>query len=627
LPIFNIVAAAAGSDLPYEFYEKLLAVRDGYGYSTIIDKDGVYIKFPGCLIKEPHELSRKTISQSNEKIFKFTRSAPYRLVQKEGVAIEWLNPFIDRWQPVFSEDIPGTCTRFPEYFSESNSFEVTDTKGPITYTIKDPCKTKSYYRIKKLENQTFEIQSNSSPQNANEADWKTIFSAQGIVDGNFVTNYRLGLHLKWRSQFYGDQLAILDNPDFQKFNNPTNIWDIKYSYCHADTRVISCRDAPGRPLRYELWEATNKTGEYDTNLDGFDQFADVQLFYVPNSLDRELPLDSPFRLPGIDIPVSFYQIGTLEERSAKPTLAYIKGGPVITKFGEFDATYHALARYFNLYVIEYRGSDSRMGEAGSGEYLRGDIGGGVVRDVISVLRAMQQKTHHKFTDIDRDNIILAGHSFGGFLLAKIMQDYTTDIERIKGFLLLSPVLDILGMGKFSGSFYGGYCNNYMEYLFRAEVLDTRNRGKSVKCSDELMGQLAKANLIVSPAQNIDKMPTGLKSLIITPAHDGNVSVEESMKLYIEWVRKIAPAALDSVPEVLSQLDTYDTVNEEWKFSRTSITTSKMLSAFNEWRKQSPQLLQLAIQMHLVEGATHSYKDNPEILKAYIEKIRDFAASL
>ena len=69
LPIFNIVAAAAGSDLPYEFYEKLLAVRDGYGYSTIIDKDGVYIKFPGCLIKEPHELSRKTISQSNEKIF------------------------------------------------------------------------------------------------------------------------------------------------------------------------------------------------------------------------------------------------------------------------------------------------------------------------------------------------------------------------------------------------------------------------------------------------------------------------------------------------------------------------------------------------------------------------------
>ena len=167
----------------------------------------------------------------------------------------------------------------------------------------------------------------------------------------------------------------------------------------------------------------------------------------------------------------------------------------------------------------------------------------------------------------------------------------------------------------------------MEYLFRAEVLDTRNRGKSAKCSDELMGQLAQANLIVSPAQNIDKMPTGLKSLIITPAHDGNVSVEESMKLYIEWVRKIAPAALDSVPEVLSQLDTYDTVNEEWKFSRTSITTSKMLSAFNEWRKQSPQLLQLAIQMHLVEGATHSYKDNPEILKAYIEKIRDFAASL
>jgi hypothetical protein len=67
LPIFNIVAAAVGPNLPYEFYEKLLAVKDGYGYSATIDKDGVYINFPGHLIKEPSELSRKTISQNNEK--------------------------------------------------------------------------------------------------------------------------------------------------------------------------------------------------------------------------------------------------------------------------------------------------------------------------------------------------------------------------------------------------------------------------------------------------------------------------------------------------------------------------------------------------------------------------------
>jgi|694.fasta_scaffold133005_2 pimeloyl-ACP methyl ester carboxylesterase len=217
------------------------------------------------------------------------------------------------------------------------------------------------------------------------------------------------------------------------------------------------------------------------------------MFYIPNSLDHALPEDSPFRLSGLDVPVSRYQTGTPEERLRKMTLAYIKGGPELSQFGEFDPTYYALAQYFNVYVIDYRGSDYRMGEAGSNKYLRGDIGGGIVRDVVSALRAMQQKAHPKFSDIDPDNIVLGGHSFGGFLLAKIMQDYTADIERIKGFLLLSPVLDILNMGKFAGSSYGGCCNNYMEYLLQGEFLTTKNSGKSIKCSDELMDQLIQAN--------------------------------------------------------------------------------------------------------------------------------------
>ena len=618
-------------DLPSEFYEKLLAIRDGYGFRATFYKDGVYINFPTHLIKEPSELSRKTISHSNEKVLDITRPAPYRFVQKDGsFNIEELHSISAQWVPFFRDDIPGTCSYFPEFSFGSNPFTSTDAEGVSHYYfLKDPYKTKSYYRIQKLENQEFVIQSNSKPQDANEADWKTIFSAKGIVDSDFTADHRFSLHLKWRSEHHGNQVATLDDSDGEKFNNSPDIWDVQYSGRHADTRVVSFRDAPGHPMKYALWEGASKTREYDTNIEGFDQFPDVDMFYIPNSLDNALPEDSPFRLPGLDIPVSRYQTGTPEERLRKMTLAYIKGGPELSQFGEFDPTYYALAQYFNVYVIEYRGSDPRMGEIGSSKYLEGDIGGGVVRDVVSVLCAMQQKSHSHFQDINPNNIILAGHSFGGFLLAKIMQDYASDIEAIKGFLFLSPVLDILNMGKFVGSFYGGYCNNYMKYLFQADALDTENAGRSVKCSDELMGQLAQANQSVSPAQTMDKMPTSLKSLIIAPTHDGNVSVEQSMKFYIEWVRRIAPAALSSIPEVLSQLDTYDTVtvDEKWNFSRSSSTTSEMLSAFNEWRKQSPQLSQLPVQIHLVEGATHSFEDTPEILKAYIEKLRDFTASL
>ena len=641
LPISNIVAAVAGSDLPYEFYEKLLAVKDGHGFHATIDKDGVYIKFPGHLIKEPHELSRKTISQNNEKVLGITMPAPYRFVQKDGsFSIEEFVSTSGEWTPFFNSDIPGTCSYFPEYFFRSNSFTSTSAEGVSTYyEISDLYKTKSYYRIQKLENQEFVVQSNSKPEDANEADWKTIFSAKGIVDSDFTTDHRFCLHLKWRSEHHGNQVATLDDADGdearEKFSNFPGVWDVQYSCRHADTRLISFRDAPGRPLKYALWEGANKTGEYDTNIEGFAHFPDVDMFYLQNTLDESLPEDHPFRLAGLDVPVSRYQTGTPAERLRKMTLAYIKGGPVITKLGEFDSTYHALAQYFNVYVIEYRGSDPRMGEVGSAKYLRGDIGGGIVRDVVSVLRAMQQKAHPKFSDIDPDNIVLAGHSFGGFALAKIMQDYTADIERIKGFLLLSPVLDILNMGKFCGSPHRGHCNNYMEYLFQGETLATRNSGTIFKYC-EVEDQIIETNKAVSPAQTMDKMPTKFRSLIVAPTHDGNVSVEQSMKFYIEWLRKISPLTL-TIPDALSELDTYDTFAvaesadpeyENWIFTRSDVATHEMLGVFNEWaQSNSVQLATQSVQMHLVEGATHSYKDTPEIFKAYVEKIRDFAASL
>jgi hypothetical protein len=82
-----------------------------------IDKDGVYINFPGHLIKEPSELSRKTISQNNEKILSITRPAPFRFVQKDGgFSIEELRFTSAEWEPFFSSDIPGTCSYFPEFF-------------------------------------------------------------------------------------------------------------------------------------------------------------------------------------------------------------------------------------------------------------------------------------------------------------------------------------------------------------------------------------------------------------------------------------------------------------------------------------------------------------------------------
>ena len=96
---------------------------------------------------------------------------------------------------------------------------------------------------------------------------------------------------------------------------------------------------------------------------------------------------------------------------------------------------------------------------------------------------------------------------------------------------------------------------------------------------------------------------------------------------MNWVKIIAPDIYHTIPEILSQLDTYTHLDEATGNFTRGITTHEMLNAFNEWRQQSPQLSHLPVQLHLVEGATHSYKDSPEILKAYIEKIRDFAASL
>ena len=124
LPIFNI---------PSEFYEKLLAVRDGYGYGATFYKDGVYINFPTHLIKEPSELSRKTINHSNEKVLDITRPAPYRFAQKDGsFNIEELHSISAQWVPFFRDDIPGTCSYFPEFFLDLIHLHLLMPKVPLT---------------------------------------------------------------------------------------------------------------------------------------------------------------------------------------------------------------------------------------------------------------------------------------------------------------------------------------------------------------------------------------------------------------------------------------------------------------------------------------------------------------
>jgi len=613
LSVFSTATAGVDPNLPDLFYEKLLAIKDGTGCRVDIRQDGAYLMFPGVRKKNPSDQNRVILPESEEKMFDITsRPAHYRGVQNEGAFdIEMLkDPTSDQWSIVFKA-IPGIFNSI-----EGNEFYYLDGFLKMQFIV-NPYNIGNYYRIEKLEDQKFNIQFNSKPQDANEADWKTIFSAEG-VGSSFVTDSLSNLlHFKWRSEHHGNQVVVLLKNGQPEFDS--RIWDVQYSGRHADTKLISSRDAPGRPLKYALWEGAHKTGEYDTNIEGFDQFPDVDMFYVQNTLDEFLPEDHPFRLAGHDIPVSRYTMGDIRH---KPTLAYIKGGPVITKFGEFDPTYHALAQYFNVYVIEYRGSDPRMGEAGRSEkYLRGDIGGGPIRDVVSVLRAMQRKSHAHFQDVDPNNIVLAGHSYGGFALAKIMQDYRTDVEPIKGFLFLAPTLDTLSSGKFSG-IPGGYLNILMQYLLPHDAEVER---RTPLMYQSLRERLEQESLRVCPAHHVDKMPLDKRTLFIAGTYDGQVSVEESMKLYVNWVKIIAPDVY--IPEILSQLDTYTHLDAATGNFTRGITTHEMLSAFNEWRQQSPQLSHLPVQLHLVEGAVHHFKDTPEILKAYIEKIRDFAASL
>lgn len=598
------------------FCEKLLAIQDGHRYRAIIKEDGIYLETPATLKREPEDTTSKEIRIELKKIFTPTQPAPYRIVHNENsFNVEVLHPFSDLWIPCFSEPISGTCTsQLPTHFFNDFPINLRNSEGiECGVWVRNPYKDAKRYRVQQLEEKRFTIQYNLASSEECEENWETVFEGTGIATPYLETDYRFGVYARWRSEHYGDQVAVLDAEN-KRFMLAPKVCGISYSYNHADTRVIAVRDKPGYPVRYEIWEGREKRTEYDTNVENFIQLAQIDLFYIPNTLDQSLPEDSPFRLVGMDIPVSRYLIGNIH---LKPTLAYIKGGPQITKFGEFDATYHLLAQFFNVFVIEYRGSDSRMGTTtGSEKYLRGDIGGGVIRDVVSVLRAMKNKEHQYFQDINPSNMILAGHSFGGYVLAKIMQDYPDDIANFKGFLFLSPTLNILNNGKFNGLRNNSYVKNYMEYLLQGEDLEKRNSDRLIKYSDDLHRQLEQENQIVSPIHHMERMPKKVRALIIASTYDGNVSVEESMKFYVEWTRNFNPKL--PIPEELLKLDTYDTLDmEKGIFSRTSPQKGELLEIFKVWHAAART--SLPFQFHFID-ATHSYKDNPSVFQEYIQTV-------
>ena len=603
-------AGTAPTPLEEDFYPKLLACHDDSFFTLAICNDGVYL-VKESLSKSPYS---HLINQEKfeKKIFDITQPPPYRWEHiDERLKVEYLEPFSEEWKQCLSvKTQEGLSFSLENFYPEKILLYRLNGRYSKTLTINDPYNIHKEFRVIPSDNNSFDVQHSLTPEN--EESFKLVFTETGKAP-RIISDSRYSAHVIWRSENRGNQIRCFNLG--QTYDNDPKDWDCQYSPYHADTLLVSFRDLPGRPLKYRLYQGTQPENDYDSNQEGFNQFADVALFYVQNTLDAELP-EGQFKLAGLDIPVSRYTFG---DSTQKPTLAYIKGGPKTTKFGTFDPTYHALAQHFNVYVIEYRGSSEMMGEAGSHEYLNGDIGGGVVRDVVSVLRTMQRNAHTQFSDIDSSNIILAGHSFGGFILGKIMQDYQDDIQRIKGFLFLSPTLDALNTWKFFSSICSW--NNWFDYLWG-------NSDPIFQCTKEVLDKLEENNM-VSPAQNMGKMPINKKALIIGAEHDGNVSVEESMKFFIEWSKQIVAHEQLTIRSELDQfLDTYENQGE-WKFSRSQHTTADMLTIFKDWKSQlSPELkARLPIDIELMEGATHHYKDSHEIFQRYINRIVAFARNL
>lgn len=468
------------------------------------------------------------------------------------------------------------------------------------------------YKVEE-ENGNFYLMYNPNPE-LEDSTWQEIYRAEGS-EPDIEVGHGGKVVLSW---YHRGRNAVL-------FKDTTiveqGLVGICMSRIHRDAHVSIERRLPGQPVTYRLYVDGNVRGEFDTNVNRISDFKLAIPAYVPNTLDSALPEGTPNRLPQMQVPVTLYK-----GDPSKPTLLAVKGGPmVVTKHGVYDPVYQALAKTgLNIVVVEYRGSP---GCGNHSDVIAGDLGGGVVRDIRSVLDSLLNGDP-LFEGFNREKVLVFGHSFGGLCVARLLQDYPDELREVKGVILSAGIYDVHANGDYLTQHNPGSSINWKEYLVRSP--NFWNAEGQVLSREEIRGKLnevhqkrSEINKKESPTHrdNLNPYPDNIRTLLVSGTHDGTVSVEQTIKFFATLLYSRISEDSRFVP--------FKYFEETCDFSASrdaKLTPKIILEEFRDWLRTIHPIAQEKasyFNLELINGATHNYVDDPETFRAYLEVILNF----